>query len=262
MTAQKRPKFRPKFRPKSDVPKRILFVPDTHVPYHDVDKWNLMLRAARVFKPHTIVVLGDFADFYCISQHSKSPERGRLLKDEIAEVNSCLTQLDALGAQRKIYISGNHEDRYDRYISEHAPEFYDMMSLKDLFKLGKRGWQWVDYGDAIQIGKLWVTHDHGKAGKYAHYQAQAAFEGNIVMGHTHRLGYTVVGNALGHAHVAAMFGWLGSVDEVQDYMYRIAANRDWAHGFGIGYQLPDDTVHVVPIPIVKDTVVIEGKVIK
>ena len=43
---------------------RILFVPDTHVPFHDPIAWGVMMQAAKRLKPHRVVVLGDFLDFF------------------------------------------------------------------------------------------------------------------------------------------------------------------------------------------------------
>jgi len=259
-----RERFHPRPTPPVNIDpsgiKRVLFIPDTHVPYHDVEKFELMLRAARVFRPEIIVILGDFADFYAVSSHDKAPDRSRSLKDEVREVNTALTQIQELGAERVIYVSGNHEDRYDRYISTRAPEFFGMASLKEIFKIEERGWEWVPYKSHLTLGKLHITHDCGKAGKFAHYDAQQAFEGNVILGHTHRLGYAVVGNAEGKPHLGAMLGWLGDVNQVE-YMHRIRALRDWAHGFGIGYLLPDESVHVVPLPIINNQVVIEGELI-
>jgi hypothetical protein len=86
-----------------------------------------------------------------------------------------------------------------------------------------------------------------------------AFQHNIVIGHTHRLGYAVEGNAQGERHVTAMFGWLGDVEQI-DYMHRVKAIKDWSLGFGIGYLEPKTgTVYLVPIPIVNYTCVVEGK---
>ena len=57
-----------------------------------------------------------------------------------------------------------------------------------------------------------------------------------------------------------MLGWLGDIEQV-DYIHRIRACRDWAHGFGIGYMTSDECVHVIPVPIVKDSVIIEGRLV-
>jgi hypothetical protein len=53
----------------------VLFVPDTHRPFHDRRAWRLFLTVARDLKPKTIVSIGDFADFFGVSSHSKDPRR-------------------------------------------------------------------------------------------------------------------------------------------------------------------------------------------
>jgi hypothetical protein len=87
-------------------------------------------------------------------------------------------------------------------------------------------------------------------------------QGNIELsGNTHRISYMVEGNAKGESHVGASFGWLGDVTKT-DYMHKVKANRDWALGFGIGYLRPDGIVHIVPVPIIKYSCIIEGELIK
>ncbi len=240
---------------------RVLFIPDCHHPYHDEKAWQLMLKAARQFKPDMIVILGDFADFYAVSSHSKNPNRARNLEAEVGAVNDALDELDALGARRKVFVTGNHCDRLERYLMEKAPEIFNMVRIRDLFRLKDRGWFYVPYKRHAKIGHLHVTHDTNRAGRYAHYQSQADFGGaNVVIGHTHRLGYMIEGSAQGQPHVSAMFGWLGDFDSV-DYMHQVRARRDWAHGFGVGYLLPDGCMHLTPVPLINGRVVIEGVVI-
>jgi predicted phosphodiesterase len=240
---------------------RVLIIPDCHHPYHDKKAWALLLKAARVFKPDIIIILGDFADFYAVSSHSKNPNRVRNLEAEVAAVNDALDELDTIGAARKVFVSGNHCDRLERYLMDRAPELFNMVSVRDLFELPKRGWSFVPYKRHAKIGHLYVTHDTNRAGRYAHYQSQADFGGaNVVIGHTHRLGYMVEGSAQGQPHVSAMFGWLGDFDQV-DYMHQVRARRDWSHGFGLGYLQPDGCVHLTPVPIINGKVVIEGETV-
>lgn len=241
--------------------KRLLILPDTHRPYHDKKAWKLVLKAGRMMKPDIIVVGGDFADFHSVSSHDKNPNRVRCLDEEVRDVNEGLSDLDALGASEKHFISGNHEDRLERFLMQKAPELFNMVRVRDLFKLDERGWKYTAYKQHVQIGKVYFTHDAGRAGKYAHYDAQAAFEDNVVMFHTHRLGYTVVGNAKGKPHVGAMFGWLGDFDAI-DYMHRVRAKRDWAMGFGEGFMEPNGVTHLRPVPIVNYGCVIDGKLIR
>lgn len=238
--------------------KKILFIPDSHIPYHDKKAWALMLKAAKVFKPDIINIQGDFADFYAVSSHSKNPNRKRNLEFEVDAVNKALDQLDTIGAKKKIYVSGNHEDRLERYLQDKAPELFNVVKIPDLLDLKERGWQYVPYKSDTRIGKLYSTHDTGCAGRSAVFRNVDAYQHNVVTGHTHRLAYIVEGNAKGEAHVSASFGWLGDVRTV-DYMQRITAARSWALGFGVGYLLDSGVVHVTPIPIVNYGIIIEGK---
>jgi predicted phosphodiesterase len=238
--------------------KKLWLIPDCHHPYADMRAWYLMLEAAKEFRPDILVTLGDFADFYAVSDHSKNPNRVRQLEVEVDAVNARLDELDALGVQEKAFVEGNHEDRLNRFLSIRAPEVYNMMRVRDLFRLPERKWTYVPYRQHVQIGKLYLTHDTGRVGPRAHQQSMDDFQDSVVIGHTHRIGYAVVGNAKGKPHVGAMFGWLGSVEEV-DYMHRIKALRDWSLGFGYGYLEPNGCVHLRPVPIVDYTCVVDGK---
>jgi predicted phosphodiesterase len=240
---------------------RILFVPDTHRPYHDKKLWRLLLRAGRELRPDTVVTLGDFADFYSVSSHDKNPNRAADLQYEVDDVRVGLKDLMSLGATKHIYVSGNHEDRLERYLMQKAPALFNSVKLDEVLGLKDLGWRYVPYKQHILLGKLHITHDTGNAGQYAHYRAQETFQGNCIIGHTHRMGYAVVGNAAGNPHVAAMFGWLGDLTQI-DYLHKVSAMRHWAHGFGIGYKQPNGNVLLTPVPIVEGACIIEGKLVR
>lgn len=239
--------------------KKILFVSDTHSPYEDKRAFDLMLKAGKAFKPDIVVIQGDFADFYSVSSHSKNPNRQRNLEFEVNAVRARLRQLEALGASKNIYVSGNHEDRLERYLMDKAPELFNVVTIPEV--LGLKDWTYVPYKSDIAIGKLYITHDTGSAGRNAVFNNLNAYQSNVTCGHTHRLAYVVEGNAKGKAHVSATFGWLGDTKKV-DYMHRVKAARDWALGFGIGYLLETGVVHITPIPIVNYGVMLEGKYYK
>lgn len=248
---------------KKKLPKleKILFIPDVHVPYEDKDAFQLMLKAAGVFGPDHVILLGDFQDFYDVSNHSKDPNRRFKLSEEVECGKARLDQIIKLGAKNNVYVAGNHEDRLERYLRDKAPELFNFISIPKVLELDKKGFKYVPYKDSYKIGKLNITHDTGNAGRHAHQKSLDDFQHNIIIGHTHRLGYAVEGNANGERHVAAMFGWLGNVEDV-DYMHRIKAIRNWTHGFGIGYLEPKSgTVYVLPVPIINGTCLVEGKLV-
>lgn len=219
-----------------------------------------MLRAAKQFRPHTVVVMGDLADFYAVSNHDKRPDR-MPFHEEVSSCNGALDQLDNLGAQKKIYLMGNHEDRLQRYLTTKAPELYRHVSVDRLLGIRKRGWQLVEFLDFTKVGKLYLSHceDARKCGRDAFRQGRIRFGGNFAMGHTHNLAVDYEGSADGVPHVGAVFGWLGSVDKI-DYTSRSQA-RKWTHGFGTGYLFSNGDVHLQPVPIVNGRCIVAGKVI-
>lgn len=242
--------------------KPILVVPDVHAPYHDEDAWQLMLDVARDLKPETIVCIGDLADFYAVSAHSKDPARAITLKDEIKIVKEKRSELDSLDASEKVFCEGNHENRLGRYLRDKAPELFEILDVPSVLGLTENGWEFIPYRNHKRRGKVHYTHDTGSSGRYAAFRSLDMYQHSVITGHTHRLLYIVEGNAVGDAKLSASFGWLGDVDQI-DYMHRAKAKKDWALAFGVGYE-DRQTGHcfLVPVPIVQYRCVFNGKLYK
>jgi hypothetical protein len=238
---------------------KILIFTDAHHPYVDRDVWNLTLKVGKEFKPDHTVIIGDFADFYSVSSHSKMPSRSLKLKEEIETTKEALDQVIELGAKNNVFIAGNHEDRLLRYLQDSAPELFDFISIPKILELEEKGFEYVAYKDSYKLGKMNFTHDTGTAGKYAHYKALDTFNHNIIIGHTHRIGLAVEGSATGERHLCAQLGWMGDFDSI-DYMHRVKAKKDWSHGFGIAFLDPlTQNVYVVPVPIINNTCMVNGE---
>jgi UDP-2,3-diacylglucosamine pyrophosphatase LpxH len=250
--------------PAAEVPpveplRPVLIVSDLHAPFYSRPGWDLLLQVARDLQPHTIVIIGDFADFYAVSAHDKNPERAHTFDQELDVVDACLDQLDALGAVDKLYIEGNHEDRLRRYLMKN-PALHGVVSTERLLRLKERGWQFVPYKHHDSRGAIHFTHDVGAAGRNAVFRALDTYQHSVVSGHTHRFQYIVEGSAVGDVKISAMFGWLGDVECV-DYMTMAKARKDWALGFGVGYwDASSGYVYLSPLPIVHSTVCFNGRV--
>jgi predicted phosphodiesterase len=242
----------------------VHIIPDAHIPFHDRKAWALNLAVIKARKPQVLIILGDFGDFYSVSSHQKNPKhRNLLLMDEVAAVNAELDKLDAAVPKscKKYFIQGNHEERLDRYVSGRAPDLFGVCDTPNLFRLKERGWHYTPYRQHVKIGKVYYTHDTGKAGASAHTAAERAFSDNAVIGHTHRMAYNVQGNTRGSPHVAAMFGWLGDINAAE-YMHQINARRDWTIGFGTGWMQPNGVTFLQPHPIVNYTACVDGVLYK
>lgn len=239
-----------------------LIIPDCHIPNHNEEAWNLLLKVGASLKPSHLVLLGDFADGETLSAHPATKPGNSDFSSELDAVDKCLMQLDRLGASKKIYIEGNHEFRLDRYLMERAPSLFRSVKWPSLLKLQGRGWRWVPYRKSAKVGKLHLTHDTGSAGINAHRTSAKAFGGSAAIGHTHRMSYEVTGRFGGTPYLAAMFGWLGDAEKAATYLHE-AKSSDWVHGFGVFYLEPDTGImHVQPVPIVNGRCVVGGKLFK
>jgi len=240
--------------------KKVLFIPDVHIPYHNKRAFNLMLKVATDFKPDITVVLGDFGDFYSVSRFTKDPSRKNNLKWEIQEVNKELDKLDKLNSSLKIFVEGNHEFRLNRYINEKVPELDGMLNVQQAFKLKERSWVHIPYRQDYKLGKVYLTHDVNQAGRYSIFRVLDTYMHSVITGHTHRLSYIVESDGVGNPILSATFGWLGDVSKI-DYVHRITAVKNYVLGFGIGYVDPTTGVlYATPIPIIRNKCVLNGKI--
>jgi hypothetical protein len=232
----------------------ILFVPDAHRPFHDQRAWDLMLAVGRNMRARhrgrmRIVCLGDLLDNYAVSSHMKDPARRERFLEEVASANEGLDELDAIGADSKDFVEGNHEWRYERFIADKAPELHGLTTIRQLLRLDDRVWSYTPYRSHLRVGKINITHDLERAGRGAHDDARAAFEGNAVIGHTHRMALSYEASVNGRVHLGCMFGWLGDYSRI-DYRHAVRARREWVHGVGIGVREPDGTVHIHCAPFI------------
>ena len=235
--------------------KKILFVPDTHAPYHNKRAVELVREVILGWEPDIVVVEGDWVDNLSVSGHEQAKVRARNLKAEMTEARELLAYMFH-GIKERHFVMGNHETRLDRYIAKRAPELDGLLSVEEMLDLGE--WTSVtQYNETLRLGKLNITHDVGKAGQNAHRSAAQSYMGSAIIGHTHRMAYDVIGRQAGAPVVAAMFGWLGDANEVE-YLHRAEAKR-WPLGFGIGRMESNGVVHVTPVPIVNYKACVEGE---
>lgn len=241
--------------------KRVLFIPDTHAPYHNKRAWRLLIRVIRKWRPHIIVFLGDFGDFYSVSQFPKDPKRKLDLGWEIEVINKLLDEIQSCGAEQVIFIEGNHEYRLFNFIKQKAIEIAGITpDIIKAFKLKERGWVHVPYRDHYKLGKVYLTHDVGATGRNAAHKVLDTYQHSAITGHTHRISYAIEADGVGEPILSTTFGWLGDLSRV-DYTHKITATKAYVLGFGIGY-LEEKTglLFATPVPIIKYKCMVEGKV--
>lgn len=218
---------------------QALIIPDCHIPDEDTKAYKLMLDvASSLSNLQEIVILGDYADFFCISQHPKGSAKAfGYLKDEIHLLNARMDQLDReFPSVRKIYCEGNHEYRLSRYLSNSAPHLYTLVDFPSLTRLSSRDhWIFVPYGPYqrynVLDSKLIARHTPLASG--IHHAKNTATKGmaSFVYGHVHQIMEAqVVGFDL-KQYRAWCPGWLGDV--TAESMQYVQAQAQWSLGFGV-----------------------------
>ena len=172
---------------------KIGILSDIHCPYHD----DVALRAAvdhlHEHKIDALLLNGDFADFYSISRHEKNPKYRNFLA-EIEQVQQLLRWFRDQFADIKIVAKqGNHEERWEKWLWQHAPELSTspIMGLDNWLALAELGIELVAEKRIIMAGGLPILHGHEKGNGISSpvNQARGAYmrlHHTVLEGHGHR----------------------------------------------------------------------------
>lgn len=236
--------------------KRLLIIPDTHVPFHSKPAFALLLEVLREVRFDRIVFLGDFLEMYATSRHLRNPDISDCFEAEATVANKCLDAIEKAaklsGVQEVTYLQGNHEFNLERYILEQAPALRNLVKIDKVLRLKERGWGYKRYGDFHREGKLHLVHDDGKAGNNAHRDALSNYNASVGIGHTHQAAIAYMGDVLDRKHVGAMFGWLGDIlAEPFRYAHQRAKQKNWQLAIGTALLAKNGTAHVQVNPMLK-----------
>jgi predicted phosphodiesterase len=222
---------------------------DLQIPFEDPPVlWDLVVPFVRELKPYGVILNGDIIDNHEISDFTKNPAwRHHDLK---AERKSAFKLFDALAPVTKdrVFIEGNHEDRYRRYAWENASDFEAagaIRTLPEYLKLEEHGFQHRPYGGHVMLGKLMVTHgfivaqDSGTSAK-RHFMRLGC---SVLIGHTHRVGVYHKTNVVGD-HAAFENGCLCRLDGLG-----YAQFPDWQQAFSVVDVFPGGMFNVTLLRI-------------
>jgi predicted phosphodiesterase len=166
---------------------------DVHVPYHS----EIAVAAAVGFLKDQelsgLLLNGDIADFYAISRYMKDPKQ-RDFKGELQAVRDFLAYLRQEFPDIPIvYKTGNHEERWQHWLWQHAAEISDdpRMSLTAWLGFTENNIELVEDKRPVLLGKLPVLHGHElPSGMAAPVNvARGAFMktlSTVMVGHSHR----------------------------------------------------------------------------
>tara|TARA_B110000914_G_C15493532_1_gene461945 strand:+ start:652 stop:1668 length:1017 start_codon:yes stop_codon:yes gene_type:complete len=142
--------------------KRILYLSDIHIPYHNIGALTCALQFGLDKKADTIFLGGDFLDFYSLSSFEKDP-RKRNFKEELETGKEVLSIIRAQFPKAKIYyLIGNHEERFERYMRVKAPELldFDEFRIDKLLDFKTHRMELISGKRVTKAGKLNLVHGH------------------------------------------------------------------------------------------------------
>ena len=167
-------------------------ISDVHVPYHSEIAVAAAVGHLKDQNLSALLLNGDIADFYAISRYMKDPSQ-RDFKGELDDVRAFIEWLRQEFPKIPIvYKLGNHEERWQAWLWEHAAEISDdpRMSLRAWLNLDKHGVTLVEDKRPVMLGKLPVLHGHELHGGSSSVNvARGAYMRTLstcLVGHSHR----------------------------------------------------------------------------
>lgn len=222
---------------------KTVVVPDVHVPFEHKAHVRRMLKYIKEEKPKKIVMLGDVLDFHALTYHRKQKDwRDRLL-EEVSAGRKFLHSIRRSAGNKAeiIFIEGNHEDRWNRYVEQRAPHLVDLQHSHWSSHLALE-----QFGIELASGAVRTKAGAGQTVRFLHgheVKGSSRIAGNHALncarklgenvhcGHTHRLGVlcaTVGGKTL----FGVEGGWLGDWTSPATKYIGIA-RPDWRVAFAV-----------------------------
>jgi len=243
---------------------RWIVISDVHRPFHNQTLWNKLLQLVNDMGSslYGIVIAGDYLDLYTLGSYNNESLANLsniTLQDEyldglqgIDEINS------AFKGAKKLFLFGNHEDRYFRHIKEKDNAKYGgaLINPVEALYLHERGWitktDWQS--DYFTLGKhLDIVH-----GVYTSIHAAKAHldktQHSVMFGHTHRVQCFHQGN-----RAAFNIGGLYDIKSKGfNYMPRFQRQL-WANGFALVNVTDNGDFYVEQVNVWADKFLANGK---
>lgn len=206
-----------------------------HVPFHNQELTKRVYDLLDTHQFEGLILNGDFLDCNTLSGHSRGQFTaipGLTLNQEYTEGKVVLKQLiDLLPPNAtKIFMYGNHENRYQRFVADMQNAKTPPPSPTEGLDLFGQGFQVVESYEAgyITLGQhLDILH-----GTY--YNTHCAkthidrFRGSVLFAHTHRIQSYIEGRTGGFN-----IGWGGNVTSPAFNYADRGTKASWQNGFAV-----------------------------
>ena len=171
--------------------KKTLWIADLHSRFCDKKALEIAVEEAIKKSCDSVVINGDFMDFYGFSRFDKSPSIKIHFEEEREWGQDILSLLqDIFGYV--VLKKGNHDTRREKYISkisESAPELEGLALYEDYLRFNFSRINFVEDYNHICYGNLNGIHGHeyqGGGGIHVAYQRFNKALSNVISAHSHK----------------------------------------------------------------------------
>jgi hypothetical protein len=216
---------------------KLVVMPDTHVPEDDKGAVSAFLQFLKWYRPHGLVILGDFLEMESVSHWDPKSAKPRRLVPDVKAAKALLKKIDLSAGPQCLFrrfIIGNHEVWQDSYLIEKVPEFYDgieelgvSLRIQDLLGLKDFGFRVIPFNEILQVGELHLIH--GIFTNTHHAKKHLDTYGvNLCYGHTHDT-QQHIGVNVRSVYEAFSTGCLRTLDAA----FLKGRPSNWVHAFGV-----------------------------
>lgn len=215
--------------------KRLGVFGDVHIPFHDNIALEAMFNKFEEENVDSILINGDLLDFYQLSFHEKDPRQVHF-KNEIEAGKEFLAYIRARFPDIPIYyITGNHENRFERYLRIKAAELLDIdeCRLDVILHVAEYRIEVIPFRSKVVFGDYTIEHGDkipGAGGVVPARTLLMRLKSNSIVNHFHKSSESsqrVFGTGEPTMIKAYSLGCLCDLNP--EYM----EINEWNHGFAI-----------------------------
>jgi predicted phosphodiesterase len=173
--------------------KKVGVISDVHIPYHDPKALEAAIVHLTKIQPDTLLLNGDFADFYGVSHWQRDPRKRRFTEERKLIIEGLDWIRECFPKAKIFWKDGNHEERWTNWLWSKAPEIYDLPAcqIPELLEFSKNKIEYITDKRPVLLGKLTVFHGHELPKGLASpvNAARGAFMkmlDSVMIGHGHR----------------------------------------------------------------------------
>lgn len=249
------------------ISKTIVFN-DLHRPFHDPKAVKIVLDVAEDANVDRIVINGDLLDMYSVNSHGPThPLVGTMLCDEVEDSRLWLQALrKRFPKQEIVFLFGNHEDRFERFMVNYCKKLFEFVSLHKLLGLEQLDISWEPYNARYQLEKSNVYIQHSPP-SYSKNGAMVSLERDIdqttIYGCSHRELKASKSGKSGKNYYCFFNGWLGSTNmtEAHRKVFKyVKGHESWQQCFCMVTVDKKKTAYVEQVSINDGKAIYNGKI--